>query len=107
VFNILSTNSFTYKSKDGRTVIIREAKEQDAERMLSSASKALIDAPYMLSTVDDIKGLSVDDIQKTLKAYYENPNYIQFIAEVDCKIVGSIDFKTETKIKLVIKGHLR
>jgi ribosomal protein S18 acetylase RimI-like enzyme len=104
VFNILSTNSFTYKSKDGRTVIIREAKEQDAERMLSSASKALIDAPYMLSTVDDIKGLSVDDIQKTLKAYYENPNYIQFIAEVDCKIVGSIDFKNGNKDKISHQG---
>ena len=53
--SILSTNVFTYKSKDGKTVIIREAKEQDAERILDSASKALINAPYMLSTVEDVK----------------------------------------------------
>ena len=52
--SILSTNVFTYKSKDGKT-IIREAKERDAERILDSASKALINAPYMLSTVEDVK----------------------------------------------------
>lgn len=71
MFNILSTNVFTYKSKDGKTVTIREAKEQDAERMLNCASRALINAPYMLSTVEDVKQMSVDAIQKTLKAYYE------------------------------------
>ncbi len=55
MYNILSTNVFTYKFKDGQTVIIREAKEQDAERMLNAASKALINAPYMLSTVEGVK----------------------------------------------------
>ncbi|PEL51659.1 N-acetyltransferase [Bacillus toyonensis] len=43
--------------------------------MLNAASKALINAPYMLSTVEGVKKMSVDAIQKTLKAYHENPNY--------------------------------
>ncbi|EEL34164.1 GCN5-related N-acetyltransferase [Bacillus cereus Rock3-28] len=102
--NILSTNVFTYKSKDGKTVIIREAKEQDAERMLNAASKALINAPYMLSTVEGVKKMSVDAIQKTLKAYHENPNYVQFIAEVDGKLVGAIDFKNGNKEKISHQG---
>jgi hypothetical protein len=76
VCSILSTNVLYFKSKNGKTVTIREAKEQDAERMLNSASKALINAPFMLSTVEDIKKMSVDAIQKTLKAYHENPNYV-------------------------------
>ncbi|MEF8683806.1 UNVERIFIED_CONTAM: GNAT family N-acetyltransferase [Bacillus cereus] len=104
MFNILSNSVFTYKSKDGKTVTIREAKERDAERMLNSASRALIDAPYMLSTVEDVKLMSVDAIQKTLKAYYENPNYVQFIAEVDGKLVGAIDFKNGNKEKLSHQG---
>ncbi|PEN65096.1 hypothetical protein CN539_30355 [Bacillus toyonensis] len=58
--------------------------------MLNAASKALINAPYMLSTVEGVKKMSVDAIQKTLKAYHENPNYVQFIAEVDGKLVGAI-----------------
>ncbi|MBU5212477.1 GNAT family N-acetyltransferase [Heyndrickxia oleronia] len=102
--NIFPTNVFTYKSKDGKTVIIREAKEQDAERILNSASKALINAPYMLTTVDDVKNMSVDSIQKTLKAYLENPNHVQFIAEVDGKLVGSIDFKNGNKEKISHQG---
>lgn len=102
--NIISTSVFTYKSKDGRAVIIREATEQDAERMLNSASKALINAPYMLSTVEDVKEMSVDAIQKTIKAYYENPNYVQFIAEFNGKLVGAIDFKNGNKEKISHQG---
>ncbi|MDH5164547.1 GNAT family N-acetyltransferase [Heyndrickxia oleronia] len=101
---ISPTNVFTYKSKDGKIVIVREAKEQDAERILNSASKALINAPYMLTTVDDVKNMRVDSIQKTLKAYLENPNYVQFIAEVDGKLVGSIDFKNGNKEKISHQG---
>lgn len=51
--------------------------------------------------------MRIDAIQKTLKAYHENPNYVQFIAEVDGKLVGAIDFKNGNKEKLVIKGLLR
>ncbi|EOP96998.1 GNAT family N-acetyltransferase [Bacillus cereus] len=102
--SILSTNVFTYKSKDGKTIIIREAKEQDAERILDSASKALINAPYMLSTVEDVKKVRIDVIQKTLKAYHENPNYVQFIAEVSGKLVGAIDFKNGNKEKISHQG---
>lgn len=101
---MLSPNVFTYKSKNGKTVIIREAKEQDAEIMLNSASKALINAPYMLSTVEDVKKMSVDDIQKTIKSYLENPNYVQFIAEVEGEIVGAIDFKNGNKEKISHQG---
>lgn len=101
---ILSTNVFTYKSKNGKTVTISEAQEQDAEKMLNSASKALMNAPYMLSTVEDVKKLSVDAIQKTLKAYLENPNYVQFIAEVDGKLVGKIDFKNGNNEKISHQG---
>jgi RimJ/RimL family protein N-acetyltransferase len=104
VFYILATNVFTYKSKDGKTVTIREAKEQDAERMIISASKALIKAPYMLSTGEDVKRMSIDAIQKTLKAYHENPNYVQFIAEVDGKLVGKIDFKNGNNEKISHQG---
>jgi RimJ/RimL family protein N-acetyltransferase len=104
VFVILSTNIFTYKSKNGKTVIIKEAQENDAERMLVSASKALIDAPFMLSSVEDYKKLSVQDVQNFLKAYSENPNCVQFIAEVDDQLVGAIDFKNGNKEKISHQG---
>ena len=102
--HILSNNIYTYKSKNGKPVIIREAKEQDAERILNSALKALINAPYMLTTVEDVKNMSVDAIQESLKAYFENPNYVQFIAEVDGILVGAIDFKNGNKEKISHQG---
>lgn len=102
--SILSTNVIYFESKNGKTVTIREAKEQDAERMIMSASKALINAPYMLSSIEDVKKLSVEAIQKSLKAYYENPNYVQFIAEVDGELVGKIDFKNGNNEKISHQG---
>jgi RimJ/RimL family protein N-acetyltransferase len=89
---------------NGKTVTIREAKEQDAEEILNSASRALINAPYMLSTVEDIKKMSIVAMEKTLKAYHENPNYVQFIAEVDGKLVGKIDFKNGNNEKISHQG---
>ena len=100
----MSNTISTYKSKNGKTVTIREPYERDAERMLNSASKALINTPYMLSTVEDVKKMSVNAIQKTVKAYQENPNYVQFIAEVDGELVGSIDFKNGNKEKISHQG---
>lgn len=102
--SILSTNVFYYQSKNGKTVTIREAKEQDAEEILNSASRALINAPYMLSTIEDIKKMSIVAMEKTLKAYHENPNYVQFIAEVDGKLVGKIDFKNGNNEKISHQG---
>jgi hypothetical protein len=107
VCSILSTNVFYCKSKNGKTVTIREAKEQDAEEILNSASRALINAPYMLSTVEDIKKMSIVAMEKTLKAYHENPNYVQFIAEVDGKLVGKIDFKNGNNEKISHQGVLQ
>ncbi|KZE64426.1 alanine acetyltransferase [Fictibacillus phosphorivorans] len=72
--------------------------------MLDSASKALINAPYMLTSVEDVKNLNVDVIQKTLKDYLENPNYVQFIAEVEGKFVGKIDFKNGNNDKISHQG---
>lgn len=48
--------------------------------------------------------MSVVAIQKTLKAYHENPNYVQFIAEVDGKLVGKIDFKNGDNEKISHQG---
>jgi RimJ/RimL family protein N-acetyltransferase len=90
VCSILSTNVIYFESKNGKTVTIREANEQDAERMIISASKALINAPYMLSSIEDVKKLSVEAIQKSLK--------------VDGELVGKIDFKNGNNEKISHQG---
>ncbi|WP_413229878.1 GNAT family N-acetyltransferase [Halobacillus litoralis] len=72
--------------------------------MLINASKILMEAPYMLSTEKDVENLDVLDIEYMLEMYDHNPNYVQFIAEVDDQLVGAIDFKNGDNEKIKHQG---
>ncbi|MBH0157373.1 GNAT family N-acetyltransferase [Fictibacillus sp. 5RED26] len=101
---MLSTDCYTYKIKGGRKVTVRDASIQDAERMLMVAPKSLVDAPYMLTTVEDLKRLSLEDIKNELENYAANPNYLKLIAEYENEIAGVIDFKNGNKEKVAHQG---
>ncbi|MBH0229102.1 GNAT family N-acetyltransferase [Halobacillus yeomjeoni] len=100
----MSKTIFTYETEQGKTVKIREAAEFDAESILVNAADVLEDAPYMISTVEDVKELTIADVQQMIEMYSQNPNYVQFIAEVDNKLVGAIDFKNGSKEKISHQG---
>nr|WP_313957535.1 GNAT family N-acetyltransferase [Fictibacillus phosphorivorans] len=72
--------------------------------MLMAAPKALVDAPYMLSTVEDIEKLSFEDIKRELNYYSTNANYLKLVAEYENEIVGVIDFKNGNKEKVAHQG---
>lgn len=72
--------------------------------MLITAPKALVDAPYMLSTVEDIKKLSLEDMKGELQYYSKKPNYIKLVAEYENKLVGAIDFRNGDKEKIAHQG---
>lgn len=101
---IISTNVNSYKTKSGKTVTVREASVQDAERMLIAAPKALVEAPYMLSTVEDIEKVTLEDMKGLLEFYSQNPNYVKLVAEVENKLVGAIDFRNGDKEKIAHQG---
>lgn len=104
MLDITSTKVYTCESKNGDAITIREASPEDAERMLATASKVLVDAPYMLSTSEDMEEVKIEDIHKMLDSYTQNPNYVQFIAEVENKLVGAIDFRNGDKEKISHQG---
>jgi ribosomal protein S18 acetylase RimI-like enzyme len=100
----MSANFISYYTKNKKTVTVREATILDAERMLYAGSKALRNAPYMLSTAEDMQNVTVEDMKKLLKTYVQNPSYVQFIAEVDGELVGAIEFKSGDKEKISHQG---
>lgn len=101
---MLSTHGNVYKTKSGKNVTVREASVQDAEVMLMAASKALVDAPYMLSTAEDLKKLSLEDMQRDIEHYSTNQNYIKLVAEYENELVGAIDFRNGNKEKIAHQG---
>lgn len=101
---MLSADCYTYKMKGERKVTVRDASIEDAEKMLVAAPKALIDAPYMLTTIEDLEKLSLENIKKELEYYSTNPNYLKLVAEYENEIVGVIDFKNGNKEKVAHQG---
>ncbi|MQR94322.1 GNAT family N-acetyltransferase [Fictibacillus phosphorivorans] len=101
---MLSTHCYTYKTKGERKLTVREASIEDAEKMLVAAPKALIDAPYMLTTIEDLEKLSLENIKKELEYYSTNPNYLKLVAEFENEIAGVIDFKNGNKEKIAHQG---
>lgn len=95
---------YTYKTKNGKTIKVREARVEDAERMLTAAVETLVDAPYMLTTVESVQKVKVEDLEKMVKYYENNSNFVQFIAEIDGRFVGAIDFKNGDKEKISHQG---
>nr|WP_254788788.1 GNAT family N-acetyltransferase [Virgibacillus salinus] len=104
--NNISADDFKYKSKSGKTITIREAKQQDAEAILAASSEVLVDAPYMLSTAEDAKKVKLTDMQKLIEAFTQNPNHIQFIAEAGNTLVGALEFKNGEKDKISHQGSI-
>ncbi|WP_328084756.1 GNAT family N-acetyltransferase [Fictibacillus nanhaiensis] len=72
--------------------------------MLNAAPKALVDAPYMLSTLEDLENLSLKDIKRELDYYSANPNYLKLLAEYENELVGVIDFRNGNKEKIAHQG---
>ncbi|MGA4719701.1 GNAT family N-acetyltransferase [Fictibacillus nanhaiensis] len=101
---MLSTDCYTYNTKDRRKVTVRKASIHDAEMIEMAAPKALVDAPYMLSTVEDIEKLSLEDIKSELNYYSTNPNHLKLVAEYENEIAGVIDFKNGNKEKVAHQG---
>ncbi|MBT2640388.1 GNAT family N-acetyltransferase [Bacillus sp. ISL-39] len=100
----MSADFITYYTKNKKTVTVREVTILDAERMLLAGTKALKDAPYMLSTAEELQKLTVEDMKKLLKTYDQNQNNVQFVAEVDGELVGAIEFKSGDKEKISHQG---
>ncbi|WP_371932707.1 GNAT family N-acetyltransferase [Bacillus carboniphilus] len=86
--------------------MVREANELDEEKFLDYTTQALRDAPYMLTTLEDIENMTVQEGRSVIKGVKELPNYALFIAEIDNHIVGSIDFKNGDKEKMRHQGSI-
>ena len=74
--------------KDGRTCILRNGTEQDAEGVLATFFRTHEETDF-LTTYPDETPFTVDDERAFLKEKTENGRAIEMVAEVDGTIVGA------------------
>jgi RimJ/RimL family protein N-acetyltransferase len=83
-----------YALKDGRRVTIRSAQISDVEGVLEQIKSVLAERKYTATTIDDdMSDFTVDKEKEWINKHIEQPGHLFIVAEVDSKIVGSVDLR--------------
>jgi len=84
-------NERSYQVKNGITVIIRTARERDAEAYLKLGQSIMSEEIYTLTQAEEIN-LIIDQEGKWIKSRIENESQLVIVAEVNHLIIGHLDF---------------
>src|SRR5678815_584882 len=76
--------------KDGRTIVIRSARDEDAEGVLQAIKLSMVDGQGMILTAEEYN-VTADDVKTWIKAH-NGPKDVMLLAEHDGIVVGSIEF---------------
>jgi len=79
------------KLKDGRVLTIRKAVKKDAKALIEYMGKISSETEFVTAKPGEIK-LSIENEEKFIENYHKFDNWLFIVAEVDKKIVGSLDF---------------
>ena len=74
--------------KDGRTCILRNGTEADAQAVLDNFILTHSETDNLVSYPDEIK-FTVEDEEKYLKGHSESPDLVEVVAVVEGRIVGT------------------
>ncbi|MBY7144889.1 GNAT family N-acetyltransferase [Virgibacillus sp. NKC19-3] len=89
--------------KNGSKAAIREAKLEDAEQLLNLSNSVMDEGRYMVTRPGELN-FTIDDEEKFIGKHIENPGSVLFVAEVDMKIVGLINFQNGWRKSLEHRG---
>ena len=93
----------SFKSKDGRDVLIRSATIQDANATLNIKRLSILEEIHQLVTPEEFK-TTLEGEEKWIEKHIENPYYVAIIAVLDDEIVGLIDFSNGPKERISHTG---
>lgn len=91
--------------KNGEKVIIREAIKRDAEALLQTASKYIMQSAYLLATIEEFNLTKYEEMQ-WIESFTKSKNGILLVAEHKNNIIGNVDVKGETRKKIKHNGLL-
>lgn len=89
-----------YMLKDGRKLILRTAREADAEEMLAFRIKSIGETDFLLQYPEEMADYTIEKQLKFMDRMINSENDKMFTAVVDGKIVGTGQISFNTRIKL-------
>ena len=85
-------NPKTVPLKDGREVVIRCIREEDAAALLDHFKLLMLDGEGMIMTAEEYD-VSEDDLKKSIASHNDGPKNLLLVADFNGLFVGSIDFR--------------
>ena len=90
--------------KDGTEVVVRSSEESDAPAFLEVRRALVLDGEGMIAEPDEFNKTE-DEIRTWIATHVENPSNLLLVAEVQGRLVGSIDFEIARRRRLAHSGH--
>ena len=78
----------TVTLKDGQVVTLRAAEVPDAAKLISAMVETAETSPYILSTPESFRQISVADEEKFIEKYNHDPRAVFIVAEIQGRFVG-------------------
>lgn len=86
-------------SKKGKKIRIRCLAIEEAQNLLSAMIEIAETSPFILSTADDFRKMSLEDEVKFIKRHNERERALLLVAEFENKIIGILNFSADAKKK--------
>lgn len=84
--------------KNGTVVTIRQATKKDAEGLLQTVSRYMIDSDHLVTSIEEFNPTILDE-KRWIETFNENRNSLLLIATHKKKIIGNINLNGETRKK--------
>lgn len=88
-----------YTIQGGQQIIIREARTEDAEKLLKTAKKIINEQGFALTSPEEFN-YTIEQEKKFIQSHLENPREILFVADVSGEIIGMLDVRCCSRKKL-------
>ena len=92
-----------FKIENDRKLVIRVARESDAEAYLNLGKSIMDEAIYSLTQSEELN-LTIDQEKEWIGAAFKNINHLILIADLDGEIVGQLDFSNGHRKRIAHTG---
>ena len=90
-------NPIIVKLKNAKEVKIRSAEISDAENLLKTIKKYIVDSEFIPKLFQEIK-LTIQQEEDWIKSFMEKENSLLLVAEYENEIIGNIDITGKSRI---------
>ena len=96
----------SYTLKDGRTLILRDPKIEDAELLLNYPKAVGAETDFLLCDENGIEGLTIEGEEQWIKGTLEAPNTKMFLGFVDDELVLVCDVRAAARSRIAHNGDI-